>query len=185
MAFAASGRSRKVRHHQTIDLLPVMNLFCCIIPFLLLSASFLQITTISMSQTEGISQGAGAMANLARSEEDRLQPKIIITSQEMFLGTTAGTIHICYSIRQQENGETVLTYDFDSLRVKTEEVYKILTETYPQIDFRKVTILTEPRIQYNIIVNVIDICAMIGFDQPGLQVAPPEAFLGAFTGGGS
>ena len=84
MAKAASGRSHRKRHPPELDMLPIMNLFCVIIPFLLLSASFLEVTIISMSQTEGISTvGAGATTNLARSEEDRLQPKIIMTNQEM------------------------------------------------------------------------------------------------------
>ncbi len=173
MAKAASGRSRRVRHAEEIDLLPVMNLFCCIIPFLLLSASFLQVTVIQMAQTEGIStQGAGAVANLARSEEDRLQPKVIMTEQEMFIGTVAGTAHVCYSFTQTIGGSEVLTYDFDSLQAKAAEVHRLLTEAYPQIEFHKVTILTVEETRYDNIVAAIDACARAGFDQPGLQVAP-------------
>ncbi len=95
MAKAASGRSRTGKHLPEIDLLPVMNLFCCIIPFLLFSATFLEVVVIEMTQTEGVSNaGAGATANLMRSEEDRLQPKIIMTEQEMFIGTASGSVHV-------------------------------------------------------------------------------------------
>lgn len=173
MAKAASGRSRRVHHTENLDLLPVMNLFCCIIPFLLLSASFLQVTIIQMAQTEGIgAAGAGAVANLARSEEDRLQPKVILTEEEMFIGTVAGTAHVCYSYTRSIDGVETLTYDFDSLRTRATEVHRLLTEAYPQIDFHKVTILTVEETRYDNIVAAIDACAASGFDQPGLQVAP-------------
>lgn len=173
MAKAASGRSRRVHHSESLDLLPVMNLFCCIIPFLLLSASFLEVTIIQMAQTEGIgAAGAGAVANLARSEEDRLQPKIILTDEEMFIGTVAGTAHVCYSFNQNVDGADMLTYDFDSLVTRATEVHRLLSEAYPQIEFHKVTILTVEETRYDNIVAAIDACAASGFDQPGLQVAP-------------
>jgi biopolymer transport protein ExbD len=174
MAQAASARSHRKRHEADLDLLPVMNLFCVIIPFLLLSASFLEITVISMAQTEGISTtGAGATANLARSEEDRLQPKVILTDQEMFVGTTFGTVHVCYAFQElRENGEVVISYDWDSLATKIDDVYETLSRSYPQIDFHKVVILTVEETRYENIVMAIDICAAAGFDQPGLQVNP-------------
>jgi biopolymer transport protein ExbD len=176
MAEAASGRSSRRRKTEELDLLPVMNLFCCMIPFLLLSASFLQVTIITMSQTEGIgASGSGAVANLSRSEEDRLQPKIIMTDQEMFIGTVAGTAHVCYATTMDLRGEQVITFDFDSLQTRAHEVYVLLSESYPQIEFHKVVILTVETTRYENIVKAIDACAAAGFDQPGLQVAPTSA----------
>jgi biopolymer transport protein ExbD len=176
MAQAASGRSRRSRKSEELDMLPVMNLFCCMIPFLLLSASFLQVTIITMSQTEGIgAAGSGNVANLARSEEDRLQPKIIMTNQEMFIGTVAGTAHVCYATTVSIRGEDAVTFDFDSLQAKAHEVYVLLSESYPQIEFHKVTILTVEQTRYENIVKAIDACAAAGFDQPGLRVAPTSA----------
>ncbi len=189
MAKAASGRSHRKRHPPELDMLPVMNLFCVIIPFLLLSASFLEITIITMSQTEGISTaGAGATTNLARSEEDRLQPKIIITNQEMFVGTTFGTAHVCYAFSElRENGEVVLNFDWDSLSTRIEEVYEHLSEAYPQIDFHKIIILTVEETRYESIIMAIDVCAEAGFDRPGLQVNPThlvEQAMNRMEGGG-
>ncbi|MBN1435202.1 biopolymer transporter ExbD [Candidatus Fermentibacterales bacterium] len=184
MAQAASGRSHRKKRGTVLDMLPVMNLFCVIIPFLLLSASFLEVTTIAMSQTEGISRSGGSTANLARSEEDRLQPKVIVTEREMFLGTTAATVHVCYSFQvlDQETGRSITRYDMDSLRIKLQEAHEVLSEAYPMIEFRKVTILTEPRVRLDNFVEVVDVCREIGLDQPGLQVAPPEAFASALGG---
>ncbi len=174
MAQAACGRSHRKRHATELDMLPVMNLFCVIIPFLLLSASFLEITVITMAQTEGISTaGAGATTNLARSEEDRLQPKVILTDHEMFVGTTFGTVHVCYAFNElRENGEIVINYDWDSLSTKIHDVYEELSRAYPQIDFHKVIILTVEETRYENIVMTIDVCAEAGFDMPGLQVNP-------------
>jgi hypothetical protein len=173
MAQAASKRSHRKKHPPQLDLLPVMNLFCVIIPFLLLSASFLEIATITMAQTQGIQRGAsGVTTNLARSEEERLQPKVIMTNREVFIGTTAGTMHVCYAFRQQREEGEVITYDFDSLAVKIDEVYRQLSKSYPSIDFSKITILTVEETRYDNIIRAIDVCADAGFTEPGLQVAP-------------
>lgn len=186
MAKAVSGRSRTGKHLEEIDLLPVMNLFCCIIPFLLMSASFLEIVVIEMAQTEGISSsGAGATANLMRSEEDRLQPKIIITDEEMFIGTVSGSAHVCYALETEFNGEMIITFPWDSLSLAINEVHDILTEAYPQIDFHKITILTVEETRYDNIIQAIDIAIAAGFDQPGLQVAPTASVTSALRGGGS
>ncbi len=186
MAKAASGRSRKIKHDPEIDLLPVMNLFCCIIPFLLFSATFLEVVVIEMASTEGISNnGAGATANLMRSEEDRLQPKIIITEQEMFIGTVGGTIHVGYAFDLDMDGETVVTFPWDSLSIKLTEAHDFLSETYPQIDFHKITVLTVEETRYDNIISAIDIAIATGFDQPGLQVAPTALVNSAMAGGGN
>ncbi len=190
MAKAASGRSRRTRHESELDMLPVMNLFCCIIPFLLLSASFLELTVITMSGTEGVtSGGAGATANLMRSEEDRLQPKVIITEQEMFIGTSAGTVHVSYAFQEQRDTNRdgvfdtqVTSFHWDSLAVKLQEAHELLSESYPQIDFRKIVILTVEETRYENIIKAIDIASVAGFDQPGLQVAPSASVASAMGG---
>lgn len=186
MAKAASGRSRTGKHSPEIDLLPVMNLFCCIIPFLLFSATFLEVVVIEMAATEGISNsGGGATANLMRSEEDRLQPKIIITEQEIFIGTASGSAHVGYALEAEINGEMVTTFPWDSLSLKLNEVHDLLTEAYPQIDFHKITILTVEETRYDNIITAIDLAGDAGFDQPGLQVAPSASVNSAMSGGGS
>lgn len=186
MAKAASGRSRTVKHSPEIDLLPVMNLFCCIIPFLLFSATFLEVVIIEMAATEGISSGAaGATANLMRSEEDKLQPKIIITEQEIFIGTASGSAHVGYAFETELNGEMVISFPWDSLSTKLVEVHELLTEAYPQINFHKITILTVEETRYDNIITAIDLAHAAGFNQPGLQVAPSASVDAAMTGGGN
>lgn len=170
MAKAATGRSHRIRHSPELDLLPVMNLFCVIIPFLLLSASFLEISIIEMSPTEGISSGAGT-TSLAQSEEQQLQPKVIITNEEMFLGTVFGTRSIGRVFLEERGGEMVNSYDFDSLSEALEGFREDLNKAFPSIPVHKITILTVDNVRYDNIVMAIDICADHGFDQPGLQVA--------------
>lgn len=184
MSKALSGRSRTGKHLPEIDLLPVMNLFCCIIPFLLFSATFLEVVVIEMAPTEGMGSGAGgATANIMRSEEDRLQPKIIITPVEMFVGTVGGTMHVCYATESELNGEMVTTFPWDSLETSMEEVYTILSEAYPRIEFHKITIVTAEEVRYDNIIQAIDVANAAGFDQPGLQVAPSASVESAVRGG--
>ena len=186
MAKAVSARSRTSKHPPEIDLLPVLNLFCCIIPFLLFSATFLEVVVIEMAATEGInSGGGGATANLMRSEEDRLQPKIIITEQEIFIGTASGSAHVGYAFETELNGEMVVSFPWDSLSMKLTEVHDLLTEAYPQIEFHKITVLTVEETRYDNIIVAIDLAGAVGFDQPGLQVAPSASVNSAMAGGGN
>ncbi len=187
MAKAATGRSHRVRHAPELDLLPIMNLFCVIIPFLLLSASFLEITIIEMSPTEGISTGAGT-TSLAQSEEQQLQPKIILTNEEMFLGTVFGTRSISRVFLEDRDGNMVNTYDYDELSDALEDFRGNLDEAFPTIPVHKITILTVDDVRYDNIVMTIDVCTFHGFDQPGLQVAAYSVLQRQIlegTGGGS
>ncbi len=171
MAKPASGRSHRIRHVPELDLLPVMNLFCVIIPFLLLSASFLEVSMIEMAPTEGISTGAAGTTSLAQSEEEQLQPKVIMTSQQMFLGTVFGTAPVSAVSQEYRDGEMVNTYDYDALSQALGDFRDELNTQFPSIPVHKITILTEDNVRYDNIVKVIDVCAGKGFDQPGLQVA--------------
>jgi len=170
MAKAATGRSHRIRHSSELDLLPVMNLFCVIIPFLLLSASFLEISIIEMSPTEGISTGDGT-TSLAQSEEQQLQPRVILTNEEMFLGTVYGTRSISRVFLEDRDGEMVNSYDYDALSEALGNLREELDTAFPTIPVHKITILTVDDVRYDNIVMTIDICASHDFDQPGLQVA--------------
>ncbi len=171
MAQAATGRSHRIRHTPAFDLLPVMNLFCVIIPFLLLSVSFLEITIIEMYPTEGISASGTGTTSLARSEEQLLQPKVIITNDEMFLGTVFGTRHVSYVLLENRDGEIVPTYDFNALSEALRSLREELDEKFPTIPVNKIIILTVDDIRYDNIIKTIDVCIDHEFNQSGLQVA--------------
>lgn len=175
MAQGATKRSHRKKHHAELDLLPVMNLFCVIIPFLLLSASFLEITTITMSQTQGINPNAtGAATNLAKSEEERIQAKVIMTDQELFVGTAFGMTSVGRAYEVEDNGETITTFDFDALEERAGEMRDTLMNHY-DIEFRKIVVLTTERMRYENVIMAIDAVARVGFTEPGLQVAPSAA----------
>lgn len=171
MAQAATGRSRRVRHAPELDLLPVMNLFCVIIPFLLLSASFLEIAVIEMAPTEGISTSGAGTTSLIQSEEELLQPKVIMTDDELFLGTVFGTRSIAPTFLVERSGEMVPTYDFEALDEHLADFREELDTEFPTIPVHKITILTVDDVRYDNIVMAIDVCADNGFNEPGLQVA--------------
>lgn len=180
MAKPATGRSHRINHVPELDLLPIMNLFCVIIPFLLLSASFLEISILEMSPTEGISTGAGT-TSLAQSEEQQLQPKVIMTDEEMFLGTVFGTRSIGTVFLEERNGRMVNSYDFEALTEALGVFREELNQAFPSIPVHKITILTVDDVRYDNIVMAIDVCADHGFDQPGLQVAAYNVLQRAIT----
>jgi biopolymer transport protein ExbD len=178
MAQGATKRSHRKKHQAELDLLPVMNLFCVIIPFLLLSASFLEITTITMSQTQGINPNAvGAATNLAKSEEERIQAKVIMTDEELFVGTAFGLTSVGRAFQVQENGEAYVSFDFDELQERAAEMRDTLMAHY-DIDFRKIVILTTQTMRYENVISAIDAVGRVGFTEPGLQVAPSASVEG-------
>jgi len=184
MAQPASGRSHRVRHAPELDLLPVMNLFCVIIPFLLLSASFLEISIIEMAPTEGISASGAGTTSLAQSEEQQLQPKVILTDESMFLSTVFRTNPISDVFMESRDGQMVPAYDLDVLSEALAGFRDELEEAFPSIPVRKITILTTDKVRYDNIVAVIDVCAEHGFDQPGLQVAAYSVIQRGIAAGG-
>ncbi len=178
MAQGATKRSHRKKHQAELDLLPVMNLFCVIIPFLLLSASFLEITTITMSQTQGINPNAtGASTNLAKSEEERIQAKVIMTDEELFVGTAYGLTSVGRAFQVQNNGETVTTFDFATLQEKAGEMRDTLMSHY-DIEFREIVVLTTETMRYENVIRAIDAVGRVGFTEPGLQVAPSASVAG-------
>ena len=178
MAQGATKRSHRKKHRAELDLLPVMNLFCVIIPFLLLSASFLEITTITMSQTQGINPNAGGtVTNLAKSEEERVQAKVVMTDQELFVGTAFGLTSVGRSFQVRNNGETYITFDFDELEQMAGEMRDTLMNHY-DIEFRKIVVLTTETMRYENVIRAIDAVGKVGFTEPGLQVAPSASVEG-------
>lgn len=178
MAKPASGRSHGKRREPEINLLPIMNLFCMIIPFLLLSASFLEMSVIEMTLPERIGTTGTDITNLARSEERQLQPEVIMTGERMFLRTVFGTKPVCNVIREERDGKPVNSYDMQALSKALEEFGGKLDREFPTIPVRMVTILVEDDVRYDNIVMVIDVCAEHGFDRPGLQVETYEVIQG-------
>jgi len=78
----------------------------------------------------------------------------------------------------------VISFPWDSLSTKLVEVHEALTENYPQITFRRITILTVEETRYDNIIAAIDLAGAAGFDQPGLQVAPSASVNSAMAAGG-
>ena len=130
------------------------------------------------------SQSGVATANLMRSEEERLQPKVIITDQEMFVSTASGSAHAGYAFEVELNGEETISFPWDSLSMKLTEVHNLLSEAYPQIDFHKVTVLVSENIRYQNIVETISIAREAGFNESALQTADLGSINSATRGGG-
>ncbi len=117
--------------------------------------------------------------------ERRVQPKIIITNEEIFIGTTGGTYHACYAIEIDDSDEAVFSFPWDSLSIKLAEVHNLLSEAYPQSDFHKTTILVSENIRYQNIVETINTAQKAGFIELTLQTAPSSSINYAMRGRGT
>ena len=84
------------------------------------------------------SSGAGT-TSLARSEEELLQPKVILTNEQMFLGTVYGTNPISNVMMEERDGEMVPTYDYGALSVALGEFRAELNREFSTIPVSKIT----------------------------------------------
>ncbi len=141
----ALGKNRR-QSDAEINVTPVMNIFVILIPFLLLTATFVKIAIINLA-LPSLEQGQ-------QIDEEALKDLTLILISIKPEGFEVKTSEQKFPlIRRKDNGE----FDFRSLR-------KILTELkkkYPQLE--DVVISPASEIKYQVIVKVLDNCREVGF----------------------
>ncbi|MGH7725945.1 MAG: ExbD/TolR family protein [Candidatus Eiseniibacteriota bacterium] len=162
----SSRRSRKLRELITgeLDMMPLMNVFLVVIPCLLFSAVFIQVSVIEMNQGTGT-----GVAEAAIPESAELT---IILGTESYLvrarGVEARTVARSEEIDADGNGtgapaEGTLT-----------ELGAVLAEcvsAHP--DNKEVQIVPEPTTHYDEIIAVMDVARAAGLSQASLAADAP------------
>ncbi|MDZ7721583.1 MAG: biopolymer transporter ExbD [candidate division KSB1 bacterium] len=148
--------NRKLRGHvrdADVNLTAVMNIFLILIPFLLLTATFVRIAVLELS-----------LPNLDRSGEARAtsrpaQPAVlnILLIHPDHLQIKSPDLK--FDPIPQKNG----SYVWSELRMQLDQV----KEKYPDID--DFIISPEDNIEYHIIITVMDNCRQAGF--PNISIS--------------
>lgn len=131
------GRSRRRREHGPADLeiTAFMNLMVILVPFLLITAVFSRVAIIELGLPS-------STASAGASEKDRLHIEVTVRSDRIEVANRGGP---AITIGKREEG-----YNFKSLG----DVLKQIKTEYP--DATDATILLEPDISYEVLVQVMD-----------------------------
>ncbi len=130
---------RKNVQSADLDITAFLNLMIVLVPVLLLSMVFSQITVLDFTLPEGA--GAAGDPNLQQVE-------LIINESELLVNYPRGTL--LKRIPKLEQG----AHDFDYLALVLQEVKRQLKEK--EINRRSITILSAPETEYQTIISAVD-----------------------------
>ncbi len=122
-----------------LDITAFMNLMIVLVPILLLGMVFARITVIDVTLPEAAGESEG---------EPPRQLELIIRGDSMRVDYPSGVM--LRRIPMTEDGE----YDFDLLSLVLQEVKRQMAEQ--GIEQRRLTILSEPAVDYQTIVSAMD-----------------------------
>lgn len=158
MAFKPSAR-RSIKVESTdLDLRPIMNLMCILIPLLLSCSQFVKNTVIELNLPQ-LSSGPGPSTekpDKPEQEKARLGLKLVVTEKGI---TIAGNTAVLTG--QGGAGPTLPKladgrYDYEGLEKKMQDITKMVSGKGFE-DERTVIITAEDIIEYQAIVSIIDI----------------------------
>jgi biopolymer transport protein ExbD len=134
-----------------VNLIPCMNLICLLIPFLLLTAAFIQYAVINVASP----RFGQVTSDQPPPDEIQLNLTIAITDQGFRIAASGGVLP---GIDQGADGATAGPtipmkdgkYNYEALNRKLQEIKKV----YPEET--QVIISAEPQIKYEILIKVMD-----------------------------
>jgi len=139
------GKNRRSSDEE-INIVPVMNLFMILIPFLLLTATFVKLAIIDL-----------ALPTLDGSEivsgEPQIEDLTVMVIAIDTKGFTIKTSDKSYPLIPMRTGE----YDYQELSRQLTEIKRL----FPRLE--DVVISPTSEVRYQIIVKVLDYCREIGF----------------------
>jgi len=138
------GKSRRATDAE-LNITPVMNIFVILIPFLLLTATFVKIAIIEFSLPSLQQKG-----NVNLQDLKNLTVLVVGIKPE---GFEIKTSERTYPLIGNRDGR----FDYASLYARLKEI----KDRYP--DLKDVIISPAPNIRYQIIVKVLDNCREVGF----------------------
>ncbi|MDZ7266416.1 MAG: biopolymer transporter ExbD [candidate division KSB1 bacterium] len=145
---AALGGRRKPA--GDLDIMPVMNLFLILVPFLLVTASFVELAVLDISLPEMRSGNRQAQAP-QQAQEHKPAVLNLLAIRENGIELKSPTFTFGLIPRRQEG------YDYDLLKSYLTQVKQKFPEA---VD---VVIAPEDNIRYQVVIDVMDRCREAGF----------------------
>jgi biopolymer transport protein ExbD len=156
-------RLRQHREQADLDITGLLNIMIVLVPVLLMSLAFSQITVLNLRLPEGGSGGA----DLAQEEIE-----LVIRGDRMEVNFPRGTL--LKTIPQAADRQ----HDFALLSLTLQEIKRLLADKH--IEKTAITLLSEPATPYQTIVTAMDTVrsfqAVVGIDTVAAELFPEIAF---------
>lgn len=139
---------QRIRHAKSdaeLDITSFMNLMIVLVPVLLLSMVFSHITVLEINLPPETQKA------LEDNPQNR-QLELIIRSNEIRMNYPAGVLLKTFPVQAGENGRP--DYDFAALSEYLQQLKQTLANK--SIEKRDIVILSEPKTDYQTIVNIMD-----------------------------
>lgn len=167
---------------RDINLIPLMNVFCILIPFLIMVAIFVQVSIVDVVLPAAAEQTTTESKEKAPPEEQKAPPKlnltVAITKQGFIIAGYGGVLDVvgvCGSVSEPQQEGAMPRYiipkradgqwDFDCLQKNLIRI----KEAYP--DQFSIIILPEGDISYQTIIDVMDVAREYKTTENGKKVA--------------
>jgi biopolymer transport protein ExbD len=147
----ALKKSRAIKEND-VNILPVMNIFLLLIPFLLLTAVFVHIAVIELS-LPSLNKGQGSQMQ----EQPKNLVLVILAIKET--GFQLKSLGFTFDPLEQVNGQ----YNYRQLA----EQLKQIKNQYPYAE--DIIVSPEAKVKYDIIIKVMDQCRETGFPNVSLS----------------
>ncbi len=146
------ARRRGIRSSESADIniLPVLNLFSVLIPFIMMAAVFAEVAVLHMSLPIGSGEEGQA------PERPPLMLTVIVTKDGLTIGASGGFMD---TILLNPDG----TYNYSELKKQLTKI----KEAYP--DEYDIIVAAELQIKYEILISIMDVAKESGF--PAVQLS--------------
>ena len=183
----AARRSKRKRFEpegtKELPLISIINLMVILMPFLLMGASFLEITMVKPELPSSSEPAAQGQAPTAPAPEQKyLNLTVFITREGFTIGGAGGILGTAES-----KGPTIPLlqgeYDYAQLNQKLFEIRKKVQGQFS--DERNVLLVPERGIKYQVIISTMDAAREIWVEEGGQKVKKflfPHIAIGALSG---
>ena len=138
-----------------LQMTPIMNVFLILVPFLLLTASFVKIAILEMS-LPSLSQNTSSQVSQSTPEQKPLVLNMLAIRPNGF-ELKSPTFNFPFIVKKGEQ------YDFEQLQVNLRQI----KDKFPEAE--DVVIQPEDAIKYDIVIKVMDRCRESGF--PNISIS--------------
>jgi biopolymer transport protein ExbD len=169
MAFKPSQRKSRIVEEVELNLFPMMNLMCVLIPMLLSTVSFIKIGVIELNLPQAIG-GPVSETVLPKEAQKGLDLALTVTSTGFYLSSSQAVLQ-----NPQSGGPTIpkLTdgnYDFNQLSEKLIELKRKIVGG--PLDTKKIILQAEQNIEYQTIVSTMDAARSIQIGETRYELFP-------------
>ena len=182
MSYRPTKRSRAEEGELVLDLVPYMNLLLIIIPVLLMTASYIQLSIIDVYlPAEAKEEQGEEKSDSVIEPEEKLTLTVIITEKGFTVGGTGGILSSVVSSDSEENGKGPNasiprkedgSYDYEKLS----QILYAIKEAHPA--HSSVILLANPTIPFETIIEVMDASRVIEINGEKKTMFPNVAIAG-------